>query len=247
MAEEEGCYWYPQKPDDAAIATPADITPVTSPVAPTDALIPPRHPIWESGALRYTNSNIWSRIRGLLKEGCRRHSIHGAEVRTLPPNHPLHGEEGLFATKAFEVCDIIGEYTGRVVGPEVLCGHYLATLEDKEGEDSLGLDAQHCGNEMRFINSYLNVQFYPNVTMRTAYINSYPHILIVASRPIDVGDEILLDYGKAYNDMYLTKKEPMTIGGRESDHLTYMEGRAALPGTGDDSSSDDDDNRSSDS
>lgn len=31
---------------------------------------------------------------------------------------------------------------------------------------------------MRFINSYLNVDFAPNVTMRTAYMNTYPHILI---------------------------------------------------------------------
>jgi hypothetical protein len=31
---------------------------------------------------------------------------------------------------------------------------------------------------MRFINSYLNVDFAPNVTMRTAYMNTYPRILI---------------------------------------------------------------------
>lgn len=50
--------------------------------------------------------------------------------------------------------------------------------EDKAHEDSLGLDAGDCGNEMRFINSYLNVDFAPNVTMRTAYMNTYPRILI---------------------------------------------------------------------
>ena len=54
----------------------------------------------------------------------------------------------------------------------------ITNQEDKAHEDSLGLDAQDCGNEMRFINSYLNVDFAPNVTMRTAYMNTYPRILI---------------------------------------------------------------------
>ena len=77
-------------------------------------------------------------------------------------------------------------------------------LEDKTTLDSLGLDAKNCGNELRFINSYLNVDFGPNVTMRTVYINTYPHICIVCMRDIEIGDEFLLDYGEAYNKAYLT-------------------------------------------
>ena len=77
-------------------------------------------------------------------------------------------------------------------------------LEDKTTLDSLGLDAQDCGNELRFINSYLNVDFGPNVTMRTVYINTYPHICIVCTKDIEIGDEFLLDYGEAYNKAFLT-------------------------------------------
>ena len=65
---------------------------------------------------------------------------------------------------------------------------------------SLGINAEDCGNEMRYINSYLNIAFSANVTMRTAYINTYPHILIIALATIEIGDELLLDYGKHIYD-----------------------------------------------
>ena len=39
--------------------------------------------------------------------------------------------------------------------------------------------------------------------MRTIYVNSYPHIAIVCTRDIEVGDEFLLDYGEAYNNAFL--------------------------------------------
>ena len=38
-------------------------------------------------------------------------------------------------TKKFEKFDVLGEYLGKIVGPEIKCGHYLAALEDKEHED----------------------------------------------------------------------------------------------------------------
>lgn len=59
---------------------------------------------------------------------------------------------------------------------------------------------------MRFINSYLNIDFSPNVTMRTCYMNTYPRILIVATKSIEIDDEFLLDYGEAYTKAYLLPK-----------------------------------------
>lgn len=89
----------------------------------------------------------------------------------------------------------MGEYTGRVVDDSIN-GHYVAALEDKTLNESLGINAEHCGNEMRYINSYLNIDFEANVSMRTVYMNTYPHIVIVCTKDIEVGDELLLDYGK---------------------------------------------------
>ncbi len=112
-------------------------------------------------------------------------------------------------------------------------GHYVAALEDKTLLESLGIDAGECGNEMRYINSYLNIAFTPNVTMRTTYINTYPHVVIVCIRDIEPGEELLLDYGKAYTDAYLKPKSDIKIPALSMDIV-----RHALPGLNSDSSSD---------
>lgn len=185
----------------------------------------PPHKIWDAGEVKYTTQNFWSpKISKEKKEKCRRHIVVGVEVRDLPPTHFLSGEQGLFALEKFAQFDIVGEYTGRVVDDDV-SGHYVAALEDKAHEDSLGLDAGNCGNEMRFINSYLNVDFAPNVTMRTVYMNTYPRIVIVAVRDILPGEEILLDYGKAYNEAFLIPKEKPVV---KNISAGVMEGE--LPG-----------------
>ena len=76
----------------------------------------------------------------------------------------------------------------------------MASLEDKTHSESLGLNAEHMGNESRFINSYKNIGHLPNVAMKTAYVHGMPHILIlVIAHMIEPGDELLLDYGSAYS------------------------------------------------
>ena len=198
----------------------------------------PSHWKWDKGDLKYLTTNRWAlNISKEMKESCRRHTIHGVIVKDLAPNHPLYGEQGLYATKKFERFDVLGEYLGKIVGPEIKCGHYLAALEDTEHEDSLGLDAGDCGNEMRFINSYINVDFSPNVTMRTVYMNTYPHLVIVATKDIEVGEEILLDYGAAYNNLYILKKEEE----EKKQQLDFSLVKQALPGMMTPSDSDDDD------
>lgn len=77
------------------------------------------------------------------------------QVRDLqvPVTHPCHGQQGLFATRAFKTYEVVGEYTGRVVSKEK-GGHYVAVLENKDYDESLGVDAEFAGNEMRAINAY---------------------------------------------------------------------------------------------
>lgn len=148
-------------------------------------------PVIKDDRLNYLISNNWHLIPKNIASSSRRQYIHGVEVRKLGKDHFLCGEHGLFSTRKFSKFDIIGEYTGMVVGSTVN-GHYVAALEDTTHEASLGVDAQKCGNEMRFINSHLNISFSANVTMRTAYVNSYPHILLVCTQDIEPGDELLL-------------------------------------------------------
>ena len=89
---------------------------------------------------------------------------------------------------------------------------------------------------MRFINSYIGIDFSPNVTMRTVYMNTYPHLVIVATRDIDIGEELLLDYGEAYNQLYILKKEE-----KKTEIVDFSIVKSVLPGMMSDSSSDDDD------
>ena len=204
--EKGGVSWYPHPPPSSS-AEATNTLIVIPPLPPP--VFPPPHPIWSTSSLKYTSSNVWPpSIRKETKEKIRRHAIAGVEVRDLPTGHFLHGtgQQGLFAVAKFEKFDILGEYTGRIVGDEVN-GHYVAALEDKAHSESLGVDGEVYGNELRFINSYLNIDFFANVTMRTAYVNTLPHILIVCMRDIEIGEEFLLDYGDAYNKAYLIPKE----------------------------------------
>jgi SET domain-containing protein len=42
--------------------------------------------------------------------------------------------------------------------------------------------------------------------MRTVYVAGLPNIIIVCTKPIEIGEEILLDYGDAYNNAYILPK-----------------------------------------
>jgi hypothetical protein len=182
------------------------------------------HPIWSTGKLKYITENYWPpNITRVIKQSLSRHRISGVEVRDLPAGHFLHGigQQGLFATTRFLQYDVLGEYVGRLVGNDVN-GHYVAALENKAHSESLGIDAEVMGNEMRFINSYLNIGFSANLVMRTSYIHTVPHILLICTRDIEPGEEFLLDYGDAYNKAYLTPKE--------SPSPTYKVNMNILPG-----------------
>lgn len=115
--------------------------------------------------------------------------------------------------------DILGEYVGLVVDCRVSPpSRFLATLVNEDGSEgagasnrsclNLGVDAQDSGNELRFINSFRGIASTPNVVMRTGYLNSYPHIILVCGRDIQPGDEILLDYGSDYDNKYILAQQP---------------------------------------
>ena len=196
--------WYPCKPPQ----TLPDSS-ITSTITFDTNLACPDHPSWESTKTTKINVNVWPKqVKKVHGERCRRHSIHGVEIRDLPRGHLLHGEQGLFATKKFQQFDIVGEYNGKVVLPSI-GGHYVACLEDGvTHEESLGLDAADMGSEMRYINSYLNIEFSPNVAMKTVYIDTYPRIIIiVVAMTIEPGDELLLDYGDNYTQAFFTPSD----------------------------------------
>ena len=145
----------------------------------------------------YFISNDWSNIWGYKK----RKTTEGVEVRVLPKGHILAGQKGLFATKVFSQYDIIGEYTGiiREYSETTQNNRYLFTLID-----DLVIDAKDHGNELRFVNSHINISSEPNLQPSTCYIDGYPRVFYICIRDIEPGEEMLIDYGDDYNQEFLT-------------------------------------------
>lgn len=158
-------------------------------------------------------------------------TMPGVQVRHLPTHHLLHGQQGLFATRAFTPYDLVGEYTGRVV-PEGCGGSYCAALEDKPAHLSLGIDASDCGNEARFVNCYFNLVPEASLVFRTCFIDTYPHLLLVCTRPVEAEAELLLDYGDSYIATYLSPRV-------SAPSLSMSDMKKALPMMASDSDNDD--------
>jgi hypothetical protein len=214
MSENQISLWYPGPP-------PETISMNRIPIPdPSDVYTPDNDHAFEDLGVRFVNRNQWHGVSKADVHKCRRVKAKGVEVRRLGTDHFLCGQYGLFATEKFSRFDIIGEYTGKIVG-NTANGHYVAALEDKGHNDSLGIDAEKMGNEMRFINSYLNVAFNANVTMRTAYVDTYPRIVIVCMEDLFPGDEILLDYGDSYNKAYLIPSTTIVSSGLNAEEVDH--------------------------
>jgi hypothetical protein len=197
--------WYPCDPNHLSGDSPCDtkgelLESELQKDSDRSQLKPWEHHTFSSGKVSFTSCNQWpKKISKHTREKVRRKAVVGVEVRDLGPGHLLEGEQGLFATKQFHKFDVIGEYTGEIV-PADVCGHYVACLEDKEQGASVGLNAEFVGNELRFINSHIGIAFYPNVCMKTVYIDTFPRIIIICTADtIALDEELLLDYGENYN------------------------------------------------
>jgi hypothetical protein len=115
-------------------------------------------------------------------------------------NHILYGEYGLFATEKINKFDVLGEYTGLITE---LGGKYVASFHGIDKLGVFGVDAEKAGNELRFINDYLNIGPKPNTILKNTIIDRRPKIFVVATEDIEIGEEILMDYGDEYKDMFI--------------------------------------------
>ena len=69
-----------------------------------------------SGKTQWLSGNQWP--KGPQGEKMRKIAtktkMHGVVILDIKAPHPLAGEQGLFATKPFKLCEIVGEYIGKV-------------------------------------------------------------------------------------------------------------------------------------
>lgn len=172
--------------------------------------------IFQSLNIKYLTTNDWSGVDKQTrrsKQGRIVGRIDGVEPRLCPEGHILAGQYGLFATKKFDVFDVIGEYTG-VVSREN--SDYCADLHGLRTDDCLGVDSKNEGNELRFMNDNRGIADSYNVDFKRCFIDTYPRILVVCTKPIEEGEEILTHYSDGFYDHYILKKDEDTKAANSS-------------------------------
>lgn len=109
-------------------------------------------------------------------------------------NHPCFNQFGLFAANKFKPFEIINEYCGEIVNIYEKKSDYIVGFT-KDGFLGFGVDAQECGNAMRFINHYGGISKNPNVKYETVVNEDFIRIYVICIKPIEENEEILADYG----------------------------------------------------
>ena len=61
------------------------------------------------------------------------------------------------------------------------------------------INADEYGNELRFLNYSTDSETDSNVTMRVAYVATYPHLVVVCTKDVEIGDELVLDHRQNEN------------------------------------------------
>lgn len=127
--------------------------------------------------------------------------------------HPAEGQRGLKARRSIEASSIVGEYIGiyktfpeKNGGQQDYAFGFSIVPYDTGGLFNrvtlkyLALDASAVGLRMHLINDFRGVDAEPNVASVEVWelTQNLPRIFIVATRRIQIGEELLLDYGEAY-------------------------------------------------
>lgn len=82
--------------------------------------------------------------------------------------------------------------------PDAEGGYVVALEADVPHAESPSLDASDRGNELRFVNDFRGVAAAPNADFQSATIRSLPAQMLVVTRRVNTGDELLVDYGEDY-------------------------------------------------
>lgn len=116
------------------------------------------------------------------------------------PSHPAHGQLGLFATKKIPPRTLILDYIGEVHCDDRLASDYDLSLYRTVDNVSVGVDAQHAGNEARFVNDFRGVKSKPNAFFQERRTERGELRMSVwsGSETIKKGDELLVSYGKSW-------------------------------------------------
>lgn len=132
------------------------------------------------------------------------------EVKLLPNTHAAYRplSRGVFAAAPIPAGTVLGEYTGACsltyeFDARYACqGHASDYAIASETIPALPftVDAREHGNDMRFMNDYRGLQDAENSGFATVVDLSTctPHVLVVTRVAMQLGAEVMLDYGGPY-------------------------------------------------
>ncbi|KAI0724271.1 SET domain protein [Cerioporus squamosus] len=154
------------------------------------------------------HSSVPTHIRELVSPALSRHASAQNYPRKAPvaiqlisdPSHPARGQYGLFATKKIPPRTLVIDYIGEVHCDDRPGSDYDLSLYRTPDHVSVGVDAQFCGNEARFINDYRGVKPKPNASFQERKTESGELRMSVwsGSEPVKKGEELLVSYGKSW-------------------------------------------------
>ena len=144
--------------------------------------------------IEYTNKLL--DINKLDKE---QHTIKGIYIDDITnKDHPAYGQKGLFTKRKWSKFEVIGNYCGIICEPSVINKYVSRLYHDIPCDETIGINALNCGNELRYINDYKNISDEPNTRFISSNINGFQQILVVVIKDIPSYKEILIDYGNDY-------------------------------------------------
>ncbi len=132
--------------------------------------------------------------------------LAGVRIRPLPPSHPAagggRGGFGLFARCALPCGTLVGDFTGVVKpqAPHDRSKYLLEVFHDVRLGLRLDVDAEHFGNETRFINDFCGVTPSPNVAFSVYRHHATGELAVgvTAIAAIPCGAELTVDYGQSF-------------------------------------------------
>ena len=150
------------------------------------------------------------------------------ETRRIPEGDPrpgLIGQLGVYCRVNVPAWSVVGRYAG-VMCFESEVGQYAGLLaltdwesygytisslvQDNEEEDGLvisGIDnRQDFGSIGKYVNDFRNSSKQANVEFVEVIRGGFPYVFLVSTTKITAGEELLLDYGQAYWDAFVSSR-----------------------------------------
>ena len=180
---------------------------------------------WPSGSVTFIPKNIWSSdisndvINYLTQrpKSSTEHNHFPNSHQSLPngpctkikiksiqdPNHPAHGQHGLFASQSLAPKSLILDYLGFIdldANASSTSDYSMNFCRGLAGLPDIIIDAEKFGNEARFINDYRGIAQKPNAKFEN-YRDATGKVKVgvwVLGDKIKKGDEITVSYGKGF-------------------------------------------------